>query len=116
MSFIARRRIRRAIGRQRHAGRQRLPNFPLTQPVAAAALRQIEMDVVLVVPVRSRPEHRRKARADGHLHTFTQFDGEPTSVRRVAPDPGQDTEEVLLDLLGMSWEDIGELKEKQVIS
>ena len=45
-----------------------------------------------------------------------QFDGEPTSVRRVAPDPGQDTEEVLLDLLGMSWEDIGELKEKQVIS
>ena len=44
-----------------------------------------------------------------------QFNGEPTDVRRIAPDTGQDTEEILLDL-GLSWEDIGALKEKQVIS
>jgi crotonobetainyl-CoA:carnitine CoA-transferase CaiB-like acyl-CoA transferase len=45
-----------------------------------------------------------------------QFDGEPVEVRKVAPEPGQDTEEILLDLLGVSWEDIGALKEKRVIS
>ncbi len=44
-----------------------------------------------------------------------QFNGEPTDVRRIAPDSGQDTEEILLEL-GLSWDDIGSLKEKQVIS
>jgi len=44
-----------------------------------------------------------------------QFNGEPTDVRRVAPDSGQDTEEILLEL-GLSWEEIGGLKERQVIS
>lgn len=44
-----------------------------------------------------------------------QFDGEPTDVRRVAPDSGQDTEEILLEL-GLSWDDIGALKTQQVIS
>ena len=44
-----------------------------------------------------------------------QFNGEPTDVRRVAPDVGQDTEDILLDL-GLSWEDIGTLKEAKVIS
>jgi crotonobetainyl-CoA:carnitine CoA-transferase CaiB-like acyl-CoA transferase len=44
-----------------------------------------------------------------------QFNGEPTDVRRVAPDVGQDTEDILLKL-GLSWEDIGTLKEAKVIS
>jgi len=44
-----------------------------------------------------------------------QFNREPTEVRRVAPDTGQDTEDILLEF-GLSWEDIGKLKEQQVIS
>jgi crotonobetainyl-CoA:carnitine CoA-transferase CaiB-like acyl-CoA transferase len=44
-----------------------------------------------------------------------QFNGEATDVRRVAPDVGQDTEDILLNL-GLSWEDIGTLKEAKVIS
>ena len=44
-----------------------------------------------------------------------QFDGEPTDVRRVAPDVGQDTEDILLDH-GLSWEEIATLKEQKVIS
>lgn len=44
-----------------------------------------------------------------------QFNGEPTDVRRVAPDSGQDTEEILLEC-GLSWDDIGALKEQKVIS
>jgi crotonobetainyl-CoA:carnitine CoA-transferase CaiB-like acyl-CoA transferase len=44
-----------------------------------------------------------------------QFNGEPTDVRRIAPDTGQHTEEILLEL-GLSWEDIGTLKERNVIS
>jgi crotonobetainyl-CoA:carnitine CoA-transferase CaiB-like acyl-CoA transferase len=44
-----------------------------------------------------------------------QFNEEPTDVRRVAPDAGQDTEAILLEL-GMSWDDIGALKERNVIS
>ncbi len=43
-----------------------------------------------------------------------QFDGEPTEVRRVAPEVGQDTEQVLLEA-GYSWEDIARLKEQRVI-
>ncbi|MFQ5666645.1 MAG: CaiB/BaiF CoA transferase family protein [Candidatus Binatia bacterium] len=44
-----------------------------------------------------------------------QFDGEPTDVRRVAPEVGQDTEEVLLEF-GFSWEDIAALKADKVVS
>lgn len=44
-----------------------------------------------------------------------QFDGEPTDVRRVAPEPGQDTEEILLDL-GCDWEQIAQLKDAGVVS
>jgi crotonobetainyl-CoA:carnitine CoA-transferase CaiB-like acyl-CoA transferase len=44
-----------------------------------------------------------------------QFNGEPTDVRNVAPDVGQDTEAILLEL-GLSWDDIGALKEQKVIS
>jgi crotonobetainyl-CoA:carnitine CoA-transferase CaiB-like acyl-CoA transferase len=44
-----------------------------------------------------------------------QFNGEPTDVRNIAPDVGQDTEDILLKL-GLTWEDIGTLKEAKVIS
>lgn len=45
-----------------------------------------------------------------------QFDGEPGEVRRVAPEAGQDTEEILRELLDMSWDDIARLKDKGVIN
>jgi crotonobetainyl-CoA:carnitine CoA-transferase CaiB-like acyl-CoA transferase len=44
-----------------------------------------------------------------------QFDAQPTDVRRVAPEAGQDTEAVLLEL-GVSWDEIAVLKDKRVIS
>ncbi len=44
-----------------------------------------------------------------------QFDQQPTDVRRIAPDTGQDTEDVLIEY-GFSWEDIGALKEQGVVS
>ena len=39
----------------------------------------------------------------------------PGSVRTSAPEFGQHTEEVLTELLGYSWEDIGRLREQEVI-
>ncbi len=45
--------------------------------------------------------------------TPVQFDGEPGSPRR-APEHGEHTEAVLLEL-GMTWDEIGELKEQGVI-
>jgi len=44
-----------------------------------------------------------------------QFNGEPTDVRRVAPDVGQDTEDVLLEL-GWTWDDIAAFKSEGVVS
>jgi crotonobetainyl-CoA:carnitine CoA-transferase CaiB-like acyl-CoA transferase len=44
-----------------------------------------------------------------------QFNQDPTDVRRVAPDAGQDTEEVLLEC-GLSWDEIGKLKEQKIIA
>ncbi|HVM96690.1 MAG TPA: CoA transferase [Candidatus Acidoferrales bacterium] len=44
-----------------------------------------------------------------------QFNAEPTDVRRVAPEVGQDTEDILLDH-GLSWEEIAKLKEGGVIA
>jgi crotonobetainyl-CoA:carnitine CoA-transferase CaiB-like acyl-CoA transferase len=44
-----------------------------------------------------------------------QFNGEPADIRRVAPDVGQDTEEILLEL-GLGWDGIGKLKEAKVVS
>ncbi len=43
-----------------------------------------------------------------------KFHQDPASVRTPAPEVGQNTEEILLDL-GYSWEDIGQLKEQGVI-
>ncbi len=39
----------------------------------------------------------------------------PGSIRSVAPEMGQHTEEILLDLLGYEWERIAELREKEVL-
>jgi crotonobetainyl-CoA:carnitine CoA-transferase CaiB-like acyl-CoA transferase len=42
-----------------------------------------------------------------------QFDGRPPALRR-APEHGEDTEALLLEL-GYGWEDIGALKEAGVV-
>jgi crotonobetainyl-CoA:carnitine CoA-transferase CaiB-like acyl-CoA transferase len=39
----------------------------------------------------------------------------PMSIRREAPEFGQHTEEILIDLLGYSWDDITKLKDEEVI-
>ena len=39
----------------------------------------------------------------------------PGSIRRVAPELGEHTEEILLDVLGWDWERISELREKKAI-
>jgi crotonobetainyl-CoA:carnitine CoA-transferase CaiB-like acyl-CoA transferase len=39
----------------------------------------------------------------------------PGSIRRVAPELGQHTEEILMDVLGWDWDRIGELRDKKVI-
>ncbi len=39
----------------------------------------------------------------------------PASIRLPAPEFGQHTEEVLIELLGYTWDDIGALKEEEVI-
>ncbi|MEE3327370.1 MAG: CoA transferase, partial [Myxococcota bacterium] len=39
----------------------------------------------------------------------------PGSIRRVAPELGEHTEEILLDVLGWDWDRIGALREKKVI-
>jgi len=39
----------------------------------------------------------------------------PGSVRRVAPEFGQHTEEILTEVLGYTWDDIGRLKDAEVI-
>lgn len=44
-----------------------------------------------------------------------QFNGEPSEVRRVAPEAGQDTEAVLQEF-GFSWDEIEALKSEGVIS
>jgi crotonobetainyl-CoA:carnitine CoA-transferase CaiB-like acyl-CoA transferase len=39
----------------------------------------------------------------------------PGAVRAPAPELGQHTEEILLDLLGYDWERIGTLRERGVV-
>ena len=48
------------------------------------------------------------------VNTPVKFCQDPASVRAPAPELGQHTEEILLDL-GYSWEDISQLKEQGVI-
>jgi crotonobetainyl-CoA:carnitine CoA-transferase CaiB-like acyl-CoA transferase len=44
-----------------------------------------------------------------------KFSQTPAAVARCAPGFGQHTEEVLMDILGLTWEDIGKLKDEEVI-
>ena len=39
----------------------------------------------------------------------------PGNIRRVAPELGEHTEEILTDVLGWDWDKVGELREKKVI-
>ena len=39
----------------------------------------------------------------------------PGAIRMPAPELGQHTEEVLIDVLGWDWDRIGALREKEVI-
>jgi crotonobetainyl-CoA:carnitine CoA-transferase CaiB-like acyl-CoA transferase len=43
------------------------------------------------------------------------FEQTPASMRMAAPEHGQHTEEILMDLCNCSWEDISRLKEQGVI-
>jgi len=43
------------------------------------------------------------------------FSKTPGGVRREAPEHGQHTEEVLMEVLGYSWEDIAKLRVEEVI-
>lgn len=44
-----------------------------------------------------------------------RFSQTPMAIRREAPEFGQHTEEILIDLLGYTWDDITRLKEEEVI-
>ena len=48
------------------------------------------------------------------VNSTIKFSETPASIRKVAPQVGQHTEEVLLDL-GYTWDDISELKDQSVI-
>jgi len=45
-----------------------------------------------------------------------QFSKTPTTIRRAAPEYSQHTEEILTETLGLSWEEIAALKDKEVIA
>jgi crotonobetainyl-CoA:carnitine CoA-transferase CaiB-like acyl-CoA transferase len=44
-----------------------------------------------------------------------RFGGTPVKVDGCAPEFGQHTEEVLLDVCGLTWEQIQELRDEEVI-
>lgn len=54
----------------------------------------------------------KKVRVAGFPVTYSDT---PCSIRREAPEFGQHTEEVLMEALNLSWDDIGRLKEQEVI-
>ncbi len=71
---LARRRILGPHGRQQRRDlRHRIPHIPLADAIARAPLGEIEMHVILVVPVRARTEHRREARAHRGEELLAQF-------------------------------------------
>jgi crotonobetainyl-CoA:carnitine CoA-transferase CaiB-like acyl-CoA transferase len=85
----------------------------------------------IYTPVRSVQDlpDDPQARANGYVRDFEhpafgtvqaigmpfQLSATPGSVRKPAPQFGQHTEEVLIEVLGYSWDDIAGLKEKEVI-
>ena len=75
-----------------------LPEDP--QVIANQYLVDVEHDTLGEIKVRGLPVALSKT---------------PGTVRPVAPEFGQHTEEVLIDVAGYTWEDIAELREKEVI-
>jgi len=59
------------------------PHVPLADPVIVSPFHQVEMDVVLVVPVRARAEHGREPRAGGMQHTLAHPRGTVRSVSEI---------------------------------
>lgn len=59
-------------------------------------------------------EHRSLGVRKWH-QTPIGYSETPVSTRRLAPAHGEDTESVLMDLLGYGWDDIGVLKDEGVI-
>ncbi len=49
------------------------------------------------------------------LQTPVSYSENPVSTRKMAPAHGEDTETLLIDMLGYDWEDIAELQEERVI-
>jgi crotonobetainyl-CoA:carnitine CoA-transferase CaiB-like acyl-CoA transferase len=43
------------------------------------------------------------------------FSGTPAAIRRQAPEFGEHTEEILIEVLGMDWDDIVKLREQEII-
>src|ERR1043165_8364317 len=74
-SRLAWRRLRRPLARQRDqlGG---VAHRPLADAVAAAPLGKINVDMVLVISVRGRPEHRGEARAGARLQPFAHLPGD----------------------------------------
>ena len=70
----------RTRSRQRDIGGDqallRLAHVPLAHPVAAGPLREIEMDMGLVIAVGTRPEHGREAPASARPHAVTKILGD----------------------------------------
>src|SRR5262245_40281834 len=53
----------------------RVPHLPLAYAITAATLGDINMNVTLVIAVRSRPEHGGKARTGAAAHSFAELAG-----------------------------------------
>ena len=49
------------------------------------------------------------------LQTPVGFSATPVSTRKMAPELGEDTENILVDVLGYSWDDIAALQDEHVI-
>ena len=49
------------------------------------------------------------------LQTPVGCSATPVSTRKMAPELGEDTENILVDVLGYSWDDIAALQDEHVI-
>src|ERR1700722_12737895 len=64
----------RARPRQRHVGdRGGLADVPMAYAIAAVAFRQVHVDVLLVVAVRTGAEYRHEARAGARPHALAKL-------------------------------------------
>src|SRR5207342_3852732 len=55
--------------------RRGVVKVPLADAIAAAALHEVHMDVVLMISIRAGTEHRREARAGGGFHCEAEIPG-----------------------------------------